>query len=416
MAKENSAYVFIHLGGQWVPCGYLTIIEDRREILSTFQYGRKYLQRRDAIAVDPVQLPLGEDLFRSRPASPLFGAIRDTSPDGWGRHLLARAAEPRSPGEFEYLTALPVEDRTGALGFGRSIEEGPAPIDPGWPDYPPQGASLDLGDMIAAVDRIDKGEALAPRHRRFLLRGSSLGGAQPKAPTVHQGRRWIAKFGREYEAWNTCRIEHANLRLAAHCGIDVPNSTTLMVGNRDVFLIERFDRDTAGHPIPFISAATLLATDDLTTGSYQEIAAQMRKHIAAPFVHDDLRQLFMRMVFNILCNNADDHIRNHGFIHLPGLGWRLSPAYDVVPQPDMGPGVPRNLTLGVGMDGSRLATLENALSVCPVFGLATADGRQVIERLKEGFLSEWEKVYVRCGVPKKDFHFLAEAFVNHTII
>jgi serine/threonine-protein kinase HipA len=131
MAKENSAYVFIHLGGQWVPCGYLTIIEDRREILSTFQYGRKYLQRRDAIAVDPVQLPLGEDLFRSRPASPLFGAIRDTSPDGWGRHLLARAAEPRSPGEFEYLTALPVEDRTGALGFGRSIEEGPAPIDPG---------------------------------------------------------------------------------------------------------------------------------------------------------------------------------------------------------------------------------------------------------------------------------------------
>jgi serine/threonine-protein kinase HipA len=180
MAKENSAYVFIHLGGQWVPCGYLTIIEDRREILSTFQYGRKYLQRRDAIAVDPVQLPLGEDLFRSRPASPLFGAIRDTSPDGWGRHLLARAAEPRSPGEFEYLTALPVEDRTGALGFGRSIEEGPAPIDPGWPDYPPQGAILDLGDMIAAVDRIDKGEALAPRHRRFLLRGSSLGALNPK--------------------------------------------------------------------------------------------------------------------------------------------------------------------------------------------------------------------------------------------
>jgi serine/threonine-protein kinase HipA len=413
MANESSAYVFIHLGGQWVPCGYLTILEDRREVHSTFQYGIRYLQRPDAIAIDPIQLPLGEGLFRSNPASPLFGAIRDTAPDGWGRHLLARAAEPQSPGEFQYLTALPVEDRTGALGFGRSLEEGPAPINPGWPNYPPQGATLDLGDMIAAVDRIEMGEKLPPRHRRFLLRGSSLGGAQPKAPTVHQGRRWIAKFGREREAWNTCRIEHANLRLAAHCGINVPDSKTLMVGNRDVFLIERFDRDTAGNPIPFFSAATLLATDALTNGSYQDIASQMRKHIAAAAVQDDLKQLFMRMVFNILCNNADDHLRNHGFIYQPGLGWRLSPVYDVVPQPDMGPGMPRNLTLGVGMDGNRLATLENALSVSPVFGLATADGRQIIEQLKKAFLSDWKKIYMRCDVPKENFPFLEEAFINH---
>ncbi|WP_155303388.1 type II toxin-antitoxin system HipA family toxin [Desulfosarcina widdelii] len=413
MARENSAYVFIHLGGTWLPCGYLTIFEDGRQIVSTFQYGRKYLQRPDAMAIDPVQLPLGETLFRSTPACPLFGGIRDAAPDGWGRHLLDRAAEPRSPGEFEYLTALPVENRTGALGFGRSLEEGPAPIDPGWENYPPRGATLDLADMIAAADRIDQGEALSPRHRRFLLRGSSLGGAQPKAPTLHGGRQWIAKFGREREAWNTCRIEHANLRLAARCRIDVPDSKVLTVGDRDVFLIERFDRDASGDPIPFISAATLLATDRIDTGSYQEIAVQMRKYVAAPNVAEDLKQLFMRMVFNILCNNADDHLRNHGFIHQPGHGWRLSPAYDVVPQPDMGPGVPRNLTLGVGMDGSRRATLENALSVCPVFGLPPEDGRQIIDRLKQTFLSEWPSVYARFGVSKKDFPFLEEAFVNH---
>lgn len=413
MAKENSAYVFIHLGGEWVPCGYLTILEDGREIVSTFQYGRKYIQRPDALAIDPVQLPLGETLFRSSPACPLFGGIRDAAPDGWGRHLLDRAAEPQSPGEFEYLTALPVEDRTGALGFGILLEKGPAPINPGWENYPPHGASLDLGDMITAVDRIDQGETLDPRHRRFLLRGSSLGGAQPKASTIHDGRQWIAKFGREHEAWNTCRIEHANLRLAARCWIDVPISTTLMVGDRDVFLIERFDRDPSGNPIPFISAATLLATDQINTGSYQDIAVQMRRHIAAPNVAEDLKQLFMRMVFNILCNNTDDHLRNHGFIHLPGHGWRLSPAFDVVPQPDMGPRVPRNLTLGVGMDGSRRATPANALSVCPVFGLTPEDGRQIIDQLRQTFLSQWQSVYTRFGVPKKDIPFLKEAFVNH---
>ena len=281
------------------------------------------------------------------------------------------------------------------------------------PNYPPHGATLDLDDMIAAVDRIDQGETLSSAHRRFLLRGSSIGGALPKAPILFEGRRWIAKFGREREAWNTCRIEHANLRLAARCGIHVPESRTLMVGDRDVFLIERFDRDPSGDPIPFISAATLLATDAITTGSYQDIAVEMRRHIAAPAVAEDLKQLFMRMVFNILCNNADDHLRNHGFIYQSGQGWRLSPAYDVVPQPDMGPGVPRDLTLGVGLDGNRRATLANALTVSPVFGLSPEDGRQIIDHLTQAFVSQWQSVYACFGVSEKDMPFLLEAFVNH---
>ena len=79
MAKKNDAYVFIHLNGLWVPCGYLTIQEDNRDILSTFQYGKKYLRRKDAISIDPVQLPLGDALFRSALKSPLFGGIRDAA-------------------------------------------------------------------------------------------------------------------------------------------------------------------------------------------------------------------------------------------------------------------------------------------------------------------------------------------------
>jgi serine/threonine-protein kinase HipA len=391
----------------------LTIQQDNRRTLSTFQYGKKYLQRNDAIAIDPVQLPLGDAEFQSTPKSPVFGGIRDAAPDGWGRHLLDRAAEPLLPGEFEYLTALPLDDRIGALGFGRSLEEGPGPIDPGWPNYPPQGAKLDLENMIAAVDQIDFMEELSPKYRRFLVRGSSLGGAQPKAPTMHEGRQWIVKFGRQYEAWNTCRIEHANLRLAGQCGISVPGSKTLRVAGRDLFLISRFDRDATGNRIPYISAATLLGTNQIDQGSYQDIAVQMRKYCAAASIQDDLEQLFMRLVFNILCNNSDDHLRNLGFLYLADQGWRLSPAFDIVPQPDMGPRVPRLLTLGVGMDGSRDATLKNALSSSGVFGLTHDQGRRIIEGMTKLFLSLWESIYIENDVPKKDIAIVSEAFVNH---
>jgi serine/threonine-protein kinase HipA len=412
MPKRNEAYVFIHLDGKWLPCGYLTIEEDNRKIHSTFQYGKKYLQRENAISIDPVQLPLGHSLFRSVPKSPLFGGIRDAAPDGWGRHLLDRAAAPLSPGEFEYLTAFALEDRIGALGFGSSIEHGPGPIHPGWANYPPHGAELDLENMIAAADQIETAAAISPEYRRFLVRGSSLGGAQPKAPTQHEGRMWIAKFGRQYEAWNTCRIENANMHLARICGITVPESKTLTVAGRDVFLISRFDRDPSGNRIPFITAATLLETDQVDEGAYQDIAVQMRRYCAAATIYEDLKQLFKRLIFNILCNNSDDHLRNHGFIHTHG-GWRLSPAYDIVPQPDMGPKVPRLLTLGVGMNGSRTATLQNALSSCGVFGLAEADGRKLIDQMKKKFFSEWEQIYLRYNVPLKDLPALAEAFVNH---
>jgi len=163
----------------------------------------------------------------------------------------------------------------------------------------------------------------------------------------------------------------------------------------------------------FVSAATLLGTGDITSGSYQAIAIGLKRYGVTGKVKKDLEQLFRRMVFNILCNNSDDHLRNHGVIYHPGKGWCLSPAYDVVPQPDMGPGQPRQLTLGIGIDDSRSATLNNALSVCEIFGLAVDDGQSIIQQMKQTFLSRWETVFAACNVPKKDFSALAEAFVNH---
>ena len=91
------------------------------------------------------------------------------------------------------------------------------------------------------------------------------------------------------------------------------------------------------------------------------------------------------------------------FIHISGQGWRLSPAYDIVPQPDIGPEEPRRLTLGVGMNGSREATLQNALSSCGVFGLLKEDGEKIIDQMKKKFLSQWEEVYSEYHVPPENF-------------
>ncbi|GAB6096129.1 type II toxin-antitoxin system HipA family toxin [Desulfatiferula olefinivorans] len=413
MARTDSAYVFIFLGGRWVPCGYLTVHEDTRTVFSEFEYGRKYLERPDAVSLDPVQLPLGPGLFRTPQGTAVFGGLRDTAPDSWGRHLLDRAAEPSKPTEFNYLTAIPNNDRVGAVAFGKRLEDGPAPIHPGWKNYPPDGVSLNLEQMIHVSDYLIDDRDIPPEYRRFLFRGSSLGGAQPKAPTVFEGQPWIVKFGRELEGWSTCRIEHATMRLAGMCGINVPETRTLSVRNRDVYLIRRFDRDPDCGRIHYISAATLLGTSQMDGGSYQDMAAQMRKYLAADRLRSDLAELFRRMVFNILCNNSDDHLRNHGFLYVPGTGWTLSPAFDIVPQPDMGPGERRTLTLGVGKDGSRNATLENALSVAGVFGLPDDEARVLIDTLKHLFLSQWKKVYAECGVPQKDFNHLSQAFINH---
>lgn len=413
MAKSNSTYVFIHLAEDWVPCGYLTIWEDGRFVESEFEYRELYLKRSDAIPVDPIMLPLKEGKIKTPQGMPMFGGIRDTVPDSWGRQLLEGLAEPAVPGEFEYLTAIPPEDRVGAVAFGRDLSVGPESIHPGWKNFPVEKANLDIEEMIKVSDQVLNDQEIDRMYRGFLIRGASLGGAQPKAPVMFNSRPWIAKFGRKFEAWNTCRIEWANMLLASECGIDVPEMKVITIRNRDVYLISRFDRDAKGNRFHFITAATLLGVSDIKKGSYPLIAEKMRTILKNDLIDAATLQLFRRMVFNILCNNTDDHLKNHGFLYHPGKGWVLSPAFDVVPQPDMGDGQPRCLTLCVGVNNSRKASLKNALSSASIFKLSDITAKQIIDEITTAFISNWERIYRECQVPDKDFKYLREVFKNH---
>jgi serine/threonine-protein kinase HipA len=239
----KTTYVYITLGTDTIPAGRLDMVREGREAFARFRYGRRYLLRRDALALDPVQLPLPQNPehdFVTPEGFDLFGGIRDAAPDGWGRHLMDRASGKLLE-EFDYLVATS-DDRVGALSFGADLS-GPKRITP-WTEKPPFGEVFDLQAMLEAVQDLDRAEDLPPEHQRFLLHGSSLGGARPKATTSYQNDLWIAKFGRAADRYPVCRAEYAVMRLAALVGLDVPAVDCVSLLGQDVSL--HFGFNTAG--------------------------------------------------------------------------------------------------------------------------------------------------------------------------
>jgi serine/threonine-protein kinase HipA len=384
------AYVYIYLEEGPVPAGILETIGTGKEAGARFRYGRRYLLRKDRIPVDPVQLPLTDPEvvreYTTEEGFVLFNGIRDAAPDAWGRHLMERAAGSRILSEFDYLFATG-DSRAGALAFGPDLR-GPRRIVP-WPEEAIAGEDLDLKEMLEAVRELDAAEDLPKKHQRFLLRGSSLGGARPKATTEYHGRQWIAKFGRADDRIPICRIEYITMQLAKKAGIDIPPIRIENVMGQDIYLIERFDRiaDSRGYRrVPFISGLTILGAHESESSrqSYRGLADQLRRFGSTPAI--DAKQLWRRMVFNILCNNNDDHLRNHGFLW-DGRGWRLSPAYDIVSSAQVG--TERDLAIGVGRIGRR-ATIENALTEIASFDLTRAEGILIARSMQKIVKDSWE--------------------------
>jgi serine/threonine-protein kinase HipA len=277
-----TTYIYVYLEEGPVPAGLLETIGVGREATSRFRYGRRYLQRKDRLAIDPIQLPLHEaDIDRDYTAPEgfvLFNGVRDAAPDGWGRHVMDRAAGAQTLSEFDYLIATG-DGRVGALAFGPDLS-GPRRIAP-WPEEKLDGENLDLAGMLKAVQELDTADELPPEHRRFLLRGSSLGGARPKATTEYNGRQWIAKFGRASDRPPVCRAEYATMTMAREVGLTVPPVHLEKVLGQDIYLIERFDRVSEGKEyrrLPFISGLTIIGAHESESPqqSYRQLAEQLR--------------------------------------------------------------------------------------------------------------------------------------------
>jgi len=406
-----NTYVYIYLEEGPVPAGLLETIGTGRKATARFAYGRRYLQRKDRLAIDPVQLPLHDAESEREYVAPegfvLFNGIRDAAPDGWGRHLMDRAAGARALSEFDYLVATG-DARVGALAFGPDLS-GPQRVVP-WREENLDAENLDLALVLEAVRELDTAEGLSPEHRRFLACGSSLGGARPKAAAEYSGKQWIVKFGRADDRFPVCRAEYVTMKLGEQVGLNVPPVRLEKILGQDVYLIERFDRISDGKEyrrLPFISGLTIIGAHESESPqqSYRRLAEQLRLFGSDPV--NDARELWLRMVFNILCNNNDDHLRNHGFLW-DRKGWRLSPGYDIVPAPQVS--LERDLAIGVGRNG-RQATLRNALSDVASFGLSREEAIAVAGAMQQTVKQAWEDFFRGNGFTPAEIDRLRTCFI-----
>ena len=361
---DREVLVYVDLNGLPYLVGRLWARTRRNKEGATFEYDAGWLAHRERFSLEPA-LKLGPGPFHTPADMPMFGAIGDSAPDRWGRTLMRRMERrraerekhaPRTLQEIDYLLLVDDEARQGALRFAER-EGGPFLREESGKRTPPL---IELPELLSAADRVAEDKDTEEDLRLLLAPGSSLGGARPKASVRDKdGHLAIAKFPRRDDDYNTVLWEAVALTLAHKTGIAVPDARIEIVGNTPVLVLRRFDR-LDGQRIPFLSSMSMLGARDNQTRSYMEIADALRQHGAAS--KDDIRELWRRIVFNILISNTDDHLRNHGFLYSGPNGWRLSPAYDLNPVPvDV---KPRVLTTAINEDDST-ASIDLAMSVAP---------------------------------------------------
>lgn len=405
--------VWVRLDGADVLAGTLYGHRRRQVEAASFSYRAEYLSAPGAYALDPA-LPLVLGAQQTRVGQALFGAFSDCAPDRWGRTLvlrreaaLARAERRaiRQLGETDYLLGVRDDLRQGALRFrlaeGSQFLADDASGVPALTDLP------QLLDLAARAEHPDSFSTAAdlPDLQRLVRVGSSLGGARPKAHVRDTGGRIaIAKFpSAQSDTWNVMAWEKVALDLAAQAGVEVPASKLLSLAGRNVLVLDRFDRTATGERIGYASAMTMLEASDGDQRSYIEIAEVIENR--ASRVTFELHQLWRRIVFNVLVSNTDDHLRNHGFLHVRGDVWRLAPAFDLNPDPAPGAKL-LSTTIDVADD---TASVQLALDVADYFRLTAEDARTVLQDVA-GAVGRWRQVAHQHGLSEQEIARMEPAF------
>ncbi len=406
---REGCFVYVTLPGatRSVVAGRLRIDHASTGEVGRFVYDRGYLERSDALPLDPVEVNrLSTDVFTHPDDGGLFSAMRDAAPDAWGRSLIDRSLGA-SPAELGYLLASS-DDRAGALGFGSGAEP------------PGPGLAFDghvhLEELQTAVDHVVAREevddqTLAGHVARLMLHGTAMGGARPKAVIEHDGALWVAKFPRTDDAIDVSRLERATLSLAQECGLDVAQSRLADVAGRQVLLVRRFDRDQAEdgwYRHRMASALTVIRGSETGHGtwSYLDYADEVRRLSSRH--RADLRELFSRITFNMLTNNDDDHPRNHAILSRDG-SWAMSPAYDLVPRATVT--TDRRLAMVVGREG-RAATRSNVLSEHGRFMLDREEAKGIVDGMIDVIGHGWLSACRAAGMSVRDCEAVRMAVLN----
>ncbi len=371
----------------------------------SLHYAEEWLANGFALSED---LPLVDTEFLppgrlEADAQRAVGAVDDARPDRWGQKVIRFVDKPKRLSLMEYLYYAG-DDRFGALGVSTSPSA-----------YSPRAGSplprLEEAQQLSEVAaKIEASEPITAVEARIIAGGGSpLGGAKPKALIDIDGEQWVLKFFNN-EPVDTPLVEHATMTLARSAGITVAETQVIRLADANAVAVRRFDREQ-GQRIHSISAGTAIraatASGNEPEMGYPELARILRR---VGITQDDInqrdaRELFRRMVFNILVDNTDDHEKNHSLLVANPLGngrLKLAPAYDVLPT-NSGQGYQEFVC---GANG-RESTLENAMSQCDAFGLLPAEAAADVAAVID-VVNTWREHFAHAGVSERDIESLAE--------
>lgn len=386
MTRSKPAWIWLPGASEPLLCGTFSW----RPGLGQFRYDDSYKTRSDAVAIDPVRLPITRS---TRAASDdhqhgIFGVMRDASPEGFGLEAL-ESAESRSLDDPLERLELAVGDAVGAIAVGEDI------------DRKSHVHTPSLDELLHALRGLREGQ---PGSAACTAWGTALGGERPKLTVMHKGQLWIAKLQASGDPPSAPLREYLAMTIARRVGINAAEVELHIEGFHQVLLVRRFDRHVAAdggvHRQLFASAWTALHLDsDATRGnpsrSYPKFAVAIQRWRDASEADSAplKRELWRRMAFNAVCGNGDDHPRNHGLIHQDGR-WTLAPAYDIAPPMTFS----GTLSMDVTQDGQSAATRWALLRDCESFGLGRAEASQFIDSAVDAIRTRWPEESRSLGV------------------
>lgn len=409
----------VHLGAESAPFGTLRYDQQGARESASFEYGRDWLRDPERFAIGPgLPLVAGPQFHRKTRDGSIFpAALADTEPDGWGRRVIQRdhaktrqvarrageAVASRPLNAMDYLLAVDDVSRVGALRLRDEDGAYQRTVEPGRRTTP---ALIELGHLLSATRAVETNTETDADLAYLRGRGTSLGGLRPKC-SVLDDEGWLAigKFPSVGDERSITKGEVLAMRLARKAGVDTADARIVESDGAPVALIRRFDRTHTGARLLYVSAATMLGAEpgDSREHSYTEFVDALRQHGSRPAA--DIEQLWRRMAFSILATNVDDHLRNHGFLHVDRGQWRLAPAFDINPFPDR----VRELKTWVSEETGPEATIDALMSVIAYFRISSDRAKAILSEV-EGAIANWSEEGRELGMTNKELEAFVDAF------
>lgn len=405
----TEAYVWIWLPGEVSPVVAGKLSQEGKALV--FNYGQSYLERPNKISIYKPELPLNPGELPLRGNLMMPACLRDGSPDAWGRRVIINKkygviGSAINQYQLDELTFLleSGSDRIGALDFQLSPT-----------DYRPRlSQNADLQELIESAERVEKGIPLTQALDQALFHGSPIGGARPKALVDDsvKNKKFIAKFSSTTDLYSVIKAEYIAMKLAQLSGLEVANVRLEKSAKKDVLLIERFDRvfsKKGWQRKNMVSALTIFEFDEMEAryASYEILAEAIRHKFYD--ASKTLRELYKRLIVNILTGNNDDHARNHAAFW-DGKMLQLTPAYDICPQPRTGGVSSQAMFLYNGINASQL---KECIAAASHFSLAKQEAISIIEEIANIFIANWKSLCEESELSTIDKNlFSANQFFN----